>query len=587
MNYQIGNSLLQQQRFEEALQIFSDLSQEQPAQFIFQEKVVDCLIELKRYEDAVRQLNEYNRKYSSGGLGSIKLAEVYHIEGDTTKAYKTWDETIQTFERSLQVYIQTAQSMNDRREFRRAIELYRKGRRIFNNDQLFFLDLANAYMQAGDYENSIREYLRYIKQNPSQMRLFQRTLLRYNDTYMYDIAILEFEDALDKLSIAHPAYNSLHEILIWMLQENKLYRRALATATRYEKQSSMVTFSLFNLGKDLVQNEEFELATEAYQYYVDTGYDDLRWRSMEELADVHFRWARFLDDYGLSFDNKSDSLYQRSFELYEKIQNESGNYGRLDRVYLRLAELSLDYLYQPGKAAEYRASLEEIGENSRQAEILYLRGRISLFKGDYNQARLMLTRSNRVVRIGELAEKTRYYLALTDFFERDFEFAEIQLKSLGRQNTSVYANDALKLRLWIGKAKKTDSLSAVRFAGSIETLYRGEKDSASAGLFDQIGDASSLFGDDILVLLSDITPKNDIPELFRFYDDYISSDQASPLRERLFWERAQLGEYLSDKGITDDIDAARLYEQLILEYPQGFYATYARERLNNLSFKSL
>jgi hypothetical protein len=587
MNYQIGNSLIQQQRFEGALEIFSDLSEEQPQQFIFKEKLVDCLIELKRYDEAIQQLEEYNRMYATGGTGDIKLAEVYHIQGDTARAYTTWDQTLRKYERSLQVYIQTAQSLNDRREFRRAIDLYLKGRRIFNNNQLFFLDLANAYMQAGDYESSIREYLQYIRQNPTQMRLFQRTLMRYNDSYMYDIAILEFEEALDELPIAHPAYGSLHEVLIWMLQENKLYRRALATATRYEKQSSTVTFSLFNLGKDLVQNEEFELATRAFEYYVDTGYDDLRWRSMEELADVHFRWARFLDNYGLSFDNKSDSLYQRSFELYEQIQVESGNYGRLDRVFIRLAELSLDYLYEPDRASEFRASLEEIAGDTQQAEIYYLRGRIALFNRDYNEARLMLTRSNRAVRIGELAEKTRYYLAMTDFFEEDFEFAEIQLKSLGRQNTSIYANDALKLRLLIQKTKNADSLTASRFTDSIEKLYQGQNEAAATEFYEQLDSGQSVFADDILVQLSELSSPAQISRLFTAFETFISSGQPSPIRERLFWERARLGEYLSEHSAESELDAGRLYEELILEYPQGFYATYARQRLSNLSYKSL
>src|SRR5690606_5847661 len=100
-------------------------------------------------------------------------------------------------------------------------------------------------------------------------------------------------------------------------------------------------------------------------------------------------------------------------------------------------------------------------ENMRDApEAAYLQGRIHIAKQEFPLARVSLTKANKLANIGELAEKTRYFLALTDFYAGDYEFAEIQLKALGRQNTSFYANDALELRLWLQEGNIGDSTFA-------------------------------------------------------------------------------------------------------------------------------
>ena len=79
-----------------------------------------------------------------------------------------------------------------------------------------------------------------------------------------------------------------------------------------------------------------------------------------------------------------------------------------------------------------------------------------MFRGEHSQARIHLTRANRNARTGEWAERTRYFLALNDFYTGDFEFATIQMRPLERAFTSYYANDALRLRLWIQEGRAED-----------------------------------------------------------------------------------------------------------------------------------
>lgn len=600
-DFQIATSLYQQQRYEEAAEIYIDLLEKNPTTYAFLELYANCLIQLKQYDQAISRLEQYNVIVPNAERPHIKLGELYHLKGDTAKAYKAWDDNLQKHYHNLQLYSLTARTMVRRQEFDRAVNVYKRGRELLNNKDIFFKEIADIYMQAGNFESAIREYLAAIKTSPQYINFIQQDLFRYRDPILFDIAIIEFEESLNELTVAHPAYSSLHEVLIWMLQENKLYRRALSAATRYEESTSDVTYSLYNLARNLRQNKEFELSAQAYSYYVENGSRDLRWRSTEELANVHVLWAKYLEDFGLGFGEQKDSLYNRAIELYTSIENDAVQYNRMDRVYLSLAELALDYLFDAEKASDYTSKLKQVAATSREAEIEYLEGRIALFNDEFQVARLHLTKGNKLART-ELTEKTRYYLALTDFYAGDFEFAQIQLKALGRNNASFYANDALKLRLWIQKGIDRNEEYVAIFAQAVQQLNKGKFEQAFDSLTVIANRVELGYSDDAVILLSEHISPDQINSLYHSYDNVIAANAGSPLKERLLWEQAKLSEYLLEQSSADgysmNVTSERngqertstviptiLYETLILEYPQGFYARFARERLSKLPKK--
>jgi len=596
INYQIANSLLQKQNYEEALPLFEELVNEQPDVQIFFDQYTECLIQLKQYEKAITASHKRIEKNINTSQTRILLGKLYHLNGDTTKAFNTWQKNIKEQPGNLQVYKNTARAMTERREFSKAVDIYLEARKRLNNEQIFFGDIANAYMQAADYGKAIGEYLNLLMTSPQQIGLIQRNLLRYKDPILYDVAIIEINEKLNSLSTQHPSYQNLHLLHIWLLQENKLYRRAVSAAREYEEKTSDLTYSLFNLGRRLVENNEFELAREAFSYYIENGTKEISWRSMEELANTNIRWAEYLDDFGLSSPVTKDSLYQAAFNLLSSLESQTETYPRLDNVYITQAEISLDYLHDKRQALSYVEKLKDIAPNSREAEINYIEGRIFLYDKKYSNARISLTRANKIARVGELAEKTRYFLALTDFYAVDYEFSLIQLKTLGRRNnTSFYANDALKLRLWIQKGLAADSTGAKldEFSKAVAARDFGNKEKAKTLLASIAKDMQHPFSDDAAIIQSSqLIEPNNVDEVLSVLS-LLSLHNTTPVRERLFWERAKfLDTFLSKNNVPNEIlqennlTVSRLleyYEKLIIEYPQGFYAPFARERISELS----
>lgn len=602
--YFIANQMLQSQQYERAYEMFYNLHTQNPENYIFLEKATESLINLKRYDTAIEITREARSRSYYPARAGIRLGEIYHISGDTLRAFSIWEEVKKQNPRNMEIYLSMARAMRDRRAFESAIVTYKAAAELFSDTSVLSSELANTYMKAGKYEESIQEYLKLIKQNPDRINYVQSTLLRFNDDYLYDIAILEIGDFLEDLPVTHPSYRDLHQLELWLLLERGLYERALATAREFEESQSYTSYSLYGLGAKLLSDRQFELAEQAYRYYVENNIEVARNQSLEEIANIYITWADYLSDFNLSSGEKRESLYHKAFETLSTLEAEAPGYRNMGRVYITQAELALEHLHEPKSAITYLAKLEQRADSSNLAQRSYIQGRIFLYEKNYSRARIAFTKSNKEVRIGDLAEKTRYYLALTDFYAGDYEFAKIQLNALERQTTSYFANDAVQLRVWIQDGLQADSTGTLLkpFAKSVEYFAQGLKDSALSALDPLIADNSfNPLSDEALLELSSHVSSDILSLTYERLTRYLNSaGRNSPLRERLMWEKARIGDQYfteiarSSEPATienkeseiplpvNDGQVIALYEEIILEYPQGFYASFARSRIEEL-----
>lgn len=597
--FQIANRLMQQQNYEAALPVFEKLVNENPSEFYFLERYIECFIQLKNYDDALKAISEVQPLPNLSSQVKVLEGELYFFKGDTAKAYSIWNQNLSENTRSLQLYISTSNVMTDLKEFEKAVAVLRKAREVFNNPQLFYSDISTTLLQAGNYEGATGEWIAWLTAQPDQVSNIQRILLRFNDPILNDIAILEIDDKLNEIPITNPAYSTLFRFQIWLLQENKLYRRAVASATAFENSTSSFNYSLFQLGRSLRRNKEFELAASAFEYYIQRAQGNVKWQSQEELAKVYNEWAKQIEDFNLDFTDQKNTLFKKALKHIDLIIQNAPNYRYLSRVLLMKSEIVLDHLHDLEAASNILERLKTLNKESESAEEFYIQGRIQLADRDYSQARISLTKSNKLAEIGELAEKTRYFLALTDFFASDYEFATIQLKTLGRQNTSYYANDALQLRLWIQEGLTADSSGSVLkpFANAYFETLIGNSEVAKNQLISYLNteNQSPLYDDAVLMLSKN--PTHNVSSSYSLTNEILIQNKVVSNRERLMWERAKYADqaYIkaeSNSNYNPDVEISisqviLYYEELILDYPQGFYAPYARNRLTELSKRNI
>ena len=581
--FEVALRLMQQQRFDDALPILERLYENQPQTFIYFDRLIECDIELKQYERALDRIKEFKRKGTNTALVGVVEGEIYFFVGEKERAMTLWFENLNRNPGLLQVYINTARTMTERRAYTEALEVYEKARVQFKNPMLFMSEVPMIYMQAGEYDKAIIAWLELIQNSPNQASGFQRMLFRYNDPILYDISAIEIEAFLSDLSPEDVLYGTFYELQIWLLLETQLFERAYSTALAYEESTPSFNFSLFNVGNQLLQNREYEKALQAFEYYANKGYNEIQWQSIEKQAEVWLNWAKYLRDYDLVSPKDLISYTQNARRLLENLLLNGRTYRNIPNVYVQLAELYLDYERTPTKVKPLIDALESL-PGDHDIQLNYLKGRMALTQESYAEARLFLTRANRGANVGLMAEKSRYFLALADFFAGDFEFSAIQLKSLGRQYSSYYANDALALRLWLQKMSSVDSTNTlvVEFPSAVRLIHQGRLDSAQTKLW-QISESEDPFSSISIELLYEI--EDDLPRYLDKLNAYLDAMNSRMLKEQLFWLRARTASHLYESVDTTlpSETVYDYYERLILEFPSGFYAPMAREKLQELN----
>lgn len=607
-DFQTANRLMQQQNYEQAIPILSDLHDQNPSSFVFFDRLIDALIqtsELDRAEEIVRkQIDRGNVPLQAKGI----LGEILHLKGQQDEALEVWQNALESSNGNIQAHYIIASSMNNRREYDEAIRTYIEARNLLNNQNLFLNELANTYMQAGRFDESVNEYFQLILESPRQMAIVQQRFFQMRDQQLYDIASFELEDLMLDLSTTHEAYSSLYQLLSWLLLETQQYERAYNFSRYYEEQTSYTVYSLFSMGNRFLSAKQFQYAENAYEFYKESTNLSTRYRSYDELSNTYLLWANYAEQNNLTPADSVRTLYQKSYNNAEALIEQNAEYEQADRVLSRLVELSLDVFKNRDNAGRWFQKLQD-NSGADDPYSLYSEGRIAIFDTNFSLARQHLARADRATDQSNLSEKVRYFSALSDFFAGDSEFAEIQLRSLERRNDSYYANDAVQLRMWIQNGMRADTTGSIlnTLGEGVYAMHIGNYDRALEQLSPLLQEPGAILTDDLTVELSSALPEEYSALKLQLINKQINSNSGSPLLERLMWDRALLVEQIVQGRITinqdrtpkPDVidvevqmeftraDAEQFFEEIILSFPDGFYASFAREKLQQFQTEYL
>lgn len=601
--YQEANRLFEQQQYEKALPLFEELYNNNVRSLVFFRKYVDSLIGLKRFNEAETVVRDQLQHDRFRLQASMKLAELIHLDGREEDAKERWLAEAEQHSNNIQAIYLIGSSIVERQEYAIAAEVYELARDQINDETIFLNELANVYMLAGNFEKSVRIYFQLIIESPDQMGLVQQRFLRMQDIHLYEIASYELEDVLLDLDHTHIAYSPLYQLLVWLLMETEEYQRAFVVARQFENQSTYTIYSLFSLGNQLRSAQQFEIAVQAFEYYLDNANESLKNRAMEEMGTTYQAWGDYLSENQLYNYSVHHQYFVHAYEMFEKIIHEFPEYNRIDYVYSSIIDLSLDHFKDYQQASSWFNLMTENPDLQRSAFAYYTEGRLALFNSDFALARQLLTRADKNTESSNLSERARFYLSLSDIFAGDYEFAEIQLRSLERRNTSFFSNDAIKLRMWIKNGSRIDSTGNVlkTVGQSLHALQMGDYSNTLHILEPILNSPSHIFADDLSIELKNELPPDYYPLLYPLINQILNAQPESALKERLLWDKITLSEYfLNGNGslsptisldfqffdVTETPDISQsefitLLEDFLIEFPDGFYAPYVREKLQH------
>lgn len=628
--------LMRQGNHEEAYTILFRLYQLNPNNYPVFDELLNSLINLKRYDEAITLANRQLRGNYQDIVLATRLAEIYHLDNQRDMAIQMWQRTLDANMTVLQAYRFVADRMTSRREFELAIDVYLRARRQFNNQTLFFIELSSAYMALNRRAETVENLLSVLIHSPGNSGFVLRHIIGYDDRVLTELTIVELDEKSRTLPAGSQELSAFREVLTGLLMEQRLFRRALTSTRAYEMSAPEGQYPLYALVGRLRSQNEFQLADEALEFYVSRPDHPLYVRSMEDRAVLYMTWSRYLTEFNLDYGNLVHKLNADTRRYLDKIISDHPTYQRYVEVLSLKAELTLD---QTGDTDLVESLISTVRSravtNEHRIIAGYLEGRLHMFKGQHAMARISLTRANREARIGELAEKTRYYLALNDFYAGDFEFASIQMRALERLTTSYYANDALRLRVWmregINNGNPTEELKMFSRARFLFDTH--QKKDAVELLMPLItsNHGVPLKGDAILMTVAYLRTTSPIIA-YHIIDQGIIAYRGA-LKERLLWERVRIADGIAAKNDLLDVtvvpdkaesilvwirqkignnvlvsdvpdteiernetflnmlkqkiptttsDRYQLYEDMIFEFPLGFYAPQVRSRLTEL-----
>jgi|GEM_PF-231153 len=632
--YAAASQLMQRSEYEQAYEILRELLRNDPSNYMILDQTLTALTELKRYDEAIDLAGERLGNRLQDIVLAARLGELYHLNGEPEKALELWQRTVEMNENSLQAYRYVGDFMRNRREFAAAINLYETARTRFGNPTLFFTEITSGYMDLGQPDRAVTTLIDVLEAAPNNATFIQRQLVGFDDARVTEMAIVDLDERSRRMQPGTPEFIAFRDVSIALLMEAGFFRRALASARSLESAVPEGSWPVYTLAGRLQSQKQYELAEQAYQYYDERQRHPLQARSMEERAVMYLTWSRDLTATNLDYDGFASSLYVRADSLFQQLLELHPNYTRRAEVLVLKSEIALDHLHDAGRAENYLDMLRRHASNP-QHEILadYVQGRVHMFRGEHSQARIHLTRANRNARTGEWAERTRYFLALNDFYTGDFEFATIQMRPLERAFTSYYANDALRLRLWIqeGRAEDEPLPELEQYALARFLFDTGDASRAVETLLPLITDSGNPpMRGEALIMAADFMRSLNPRATFAMLNKSVRENFEGPQRERLLWERARIadGMYHQPEAIdatgTDELPAhvasiiswatatdnadclsplwdcdahnqreprstteqrsivKALYEDLLFEFPLGFYADAVRERLREL-----
>jgi Flp pilus assembly protein TadD len=613
-DFALANQLMQYGNYRDAADILRKLYQENPRNYPVFNRLVRCLTELKEYKEAIRITRAQLGGRMTDTPLAVSLGDLYYLMADTAQAMKTWKAALDANKASPQTWRDIAEAHANRKFYREAETVYLEARTVFKNPTLFMNELSNVYLVWGRYDRAAREWIQLVAQDPSKSAQLQRRMFRFEDDDYMDAFILELEEASKGYQTGSAQFYAFRDLLIWLYSEKKMFRKALAAARQLESVGSANGQSpVLSLGTRMAGTREYALAEEAFLFYETAGIPHLLKLSIEERARLYRSWGDEIRRKETGTLAEANDKYRKSLEMLERWKAAYGEHSLPPDLMLLHLQLKLEKFKD---TAAVEADLEKVRKlpemQTREGELYFLEGRVWQLKGDFMRARMAFNRSLKASPVSEPAERARYFLGLTDFYAHDFEFCLIQLRALERQSSSLFANDALKLRTWIQERNEADSTrnDLMLLAETLMKADRLDYAGASEKLLElmQQFPATPVAGYGLQAAADNLSAL-DIRQAHALLARNASWSASVPNAERLLWMRARFADLAAqqarkngpvDLQATDALyffgltasapemsvpgrkEIMMMYEQVLSRFPAGFFAQQVRERLQEL-----
>ena len=598
VKFRLAQSYEQAGNFEDAATLYKELLAKDQSNFVYVDALRRVYMQLKRYDDAIILLK--NRLAAAPGDANTRavLGGVYYKAGNEKGAHAEWNATIASEPANPNIYRIVANIMIENRLLDKTAEVYRKARIACSDPNLFTIDLAQLLAVSMDYTGATTEFLRWLKQNPTQLSFVQGRMATFTGKEEGRIAALGAVHA----EIVQEENPRLYELLGWLHLEGKNFADALEAYKTLDRITNARGGQIYAFAERAFKEKAFAVAARAYKEAIDMPIAQQRLPyakygyacSLKELTTLADTLATFPSGGSEQQSNRypvteSRPQYSGAIGYFQEIIKEYPRSEFSARSYFQIGMIQFEKYFDLDAAlASFQHVEEELpGLAVVQHDVTLTIGDVLTAKGDTAQAAARFARVlNTPTATPDQTDEASYRIAELEYFGGRFQDAIRRLGEITLNLKADYANDALQLLTFLQENTTTAELALREFARA-DFLARQRKNTEAIPLFLQIIDRypQALLVDDALMKMASLQAQA------RMFTDAIASygrllSQFKESSIALDIAQFNIGE-IYQFGMNDIPNAMKSYEQLLSGFPQSIHATTARKRIRELRGDSL
>lgn len=560
--------------YDKAIAIYEELNSRQLSTNIYSTYFIS-LCNLDRFSEAEKLAKKFYTKYPTrlNYLVDIIISQIK--QKNEKKSDNYLKKLFKKISGKNSQVVQIANRFQSFSMYQIALDIYKKSQAISGAIQ-YDLQIAQLYALLGKEELMIKQYFNFLLRNPNKKKVVFTSIQRFlnNNGIKNENNYLIVKKALLKTSKLHPDRADFNEMLIWFFMQNKQYKSALNHVVSLDRRSGNSLSSIYDIGETLLDLEKYPLSIQAFDYIISKGFKS------NLYIDAHINKL-----YALTKSINENSEDIKSIDQkYSQIIDEVGvnrysillvsNYAHFKAFYLNDLISAIDILDD----VMIMSTIDKL--DLAECKIQY--ADIMLLSGNIWDALLFYSQVEKDFKEHPIGHKAKFKRAKIAYYQGDFTWAQAQLDVLKSSTSKLIANDAMDLSLLItdNYALDTIDIPMIQFA------------KADLKAFQKKSDIALLTYDSILVNfqghdLSDeiYYRKANIYLLNNNFDMYIKMleiiiDQFSYeilIDDALF----DLATFYDEK-LNNKEQAAKYYQELILNFKGSIFVAEARERFRIL-----
>ena len=532
-----------------------------------------CLIALNQYDDAIKLVKSFIKSSPKNVLYKIDLGEVYLANGDTDKAYKSFQTAIKDLGANQYQTISMANDFIRLNELDLAYDTYIKGRKELDGKYNFHYELATLEGIRGNIPAMIDEYLDLINENPAYVSSVQNALGRNFDftekndktDYLREALYIRVQDNPDNLTYS--------EMLIWMLIQQEDFNAAFIQTRAMDKRLGENGYRVLNLARIAKSNNDYKTAIKCYEYIAEKGSNNPYYIfSQTERIDVMQEALTASNGFNSEAVKQLDKEYHATFNALGLSENTATllmQWAHLKAYYENDADTAIVMLESAMSLANvYPKILAHI--KLELADVYMLQNYIW-------EASLLYLQVDKDFKNDVLGHEAKFRNARLYYYTGNFAWAEAQLDVLKASTSKLIANDAMELSLLISDNLALDTITLpLEMFARADLLYLQHQDLAAIQTLDSISlnfPGHSL-QDEIYYKKYEISLRDEnydqamayLQQILDLYGDDLLADKAAYNLALLYEEKYQNIE-----------KASELYQLILSNYPNSLYVDDARK----------